>query len=120
MEPDVIIWLAVLIIIGLQIKIFLETKKKISSYESIMKNPQDFKTYKVFVSENEIETIDSQHILNNLALYTRNPESLVIDKIEKVSENPLLLFDIDNIQEEQYFNNNNFEYEDEDELDESF
>jgi endonuclease V-like protein UPF0215 family len=98
MGHDVIIWLAVLIIIGLQIKIFLETKKKISSYESIMKNPHNFKTYKVYIPENEIETIESQQILDNLNHYSRNPELLAIDKIEKVNEEYATLFSNDDFE----------------------
>lgn len=99
MGHDVIIWIAVMIIIGLQIKIFLETRKKISSYESIMKNPEGFTTYKVYISENEIETIDSQHIVNNLSQYCRNPKLLEIDKIEKVHEENQTLFSDDDFEE---------------------
>ncbi len=95
MLHEIIIWATVLIIIGLQVKIFLETKNKIKSYESIMKNPQSFKTYKVYISEKEIETIDSQHILDNLNHYSKNPTLRSIEDI-KSDDNIHLSFDFDN------------------------
>lgn len=106
MIHEVIIWATVILIISLQFKIFSETRSKIKSYQNIMKNPQSFKVYKVYISEKELETIDSQHILNNLGHYSKNPQLKSIDEIESIQEDftNLLLendpfeFDLDNFE----------------------
>lgn len=86
MIHEVIIWATVIIIISLQIKIFLETKRKIKSYENIMINPQSFKVYKVYISERELDTIDSQHIIEFIWRYSQNPQLKSIDSIETNQE----------------------------------
>jgi hypothetical protein len=101
MIHEVIIWATVILIISLQIKIFLETKRKIKSYENIMINPQSFKVYKVFISEHELETIDSQNIINNLWRYSQNPQLKAIDEIETSQEDFTDLL----------FENNQFEFD---------
>jgi hypothetical protein len=102
MLHEIIIWATVLLIISLQIKIFLETRNKIKSYESIMKNPQSFETFKIYISEKEIETIDSQHILDNLNHYTQNPSLRPIDEIVNTEKNfqPNLFEDFSHIDEQ--------------------
>jgi len=86
MIHEVIIWATVILIICLQFKIFLETRIKIKSYQNIMKNPEGFKVYKVYISEKELETIDSQHIINNLGHYSKNPQLKSLDEIESLQE----------------------------------
>ncbi len=86
MLHTIIIWATVSIIIGLQVKIFWETRNKIKSYESIMRNPQSFKTYKIYISAKEIETIDSQHILDNISHYSKNPDHTSLDAIDSFQQ----------------------------------
>ena len=121
MLHEIIIWGTVLLIIVLQIKIYLETRKKIKSYESIMKNPERFKTYKVYISEKEIETIDSQHILDNINHYSKNPNKKSLDEInsfQQESDSRIFQadFTFDDLENSRKSYNLEFDFLDEDDI----
>ena len=70
---NIVIGIVVLIILSLQFGIFAGTFSKVKSYLGIIKNPDKFKVHKVYISVDEIDTINSEDILSNLEYYTLNP-----------------------------------------------
>jgi hypothetical protein len=85
MNHKLIIWILILFIVIFQIYIFIKTKEKIISFRKILENPEKFKTYKVFIPEDEIENIDSELIINNIDHYKKNP--ILYSVIEQMDEN---------------------------------
>lgn len=85
MNHKLIIWILILFIVIFQIYIFIKTKEKIISFRKILENPEKFKTYKVFIPEDEIENIDSELIINNIDHYKKNP--ILNSVIEQINEN---------------------------------
>jgi hypothetical protein len=73
MIHQTLIWLLIIGIVIFQIYIFKKTYDKIVSYKNILNKPEKFHIHKVYVDADEIEHIDSEHIINNLNYYKQNP-----------------------------------------------
>jgi hypothetical protein len=63
---DYIIGALILIIVVAQILVALTTSKKIALFKTILPNANDFETVKVFIREDQIKTITTDDILNNI------------------------------------------------------
>lgn len=86
---NILILLIILIIIGLQVKVFLDAKKKISSYKTVLPEVKSFKTEKIYLTENEISTLTLESIYQNLGMYKSREgvsESIEISELEEEEE----------------------------------
>ncbi|MFV8379499.1 hypothetical protein [Flavobacterium sp. LB3R33] len=83
---DYIIGALILIIVVAQILVALTTSKKIALFKTILPNANDFETVKVFIPENQIKTITTSEILNNLNSYSDLSSSVNIVEKEDISE----------------------------------
>ena len=83
---DYIIGALILIIVVAQILVALTTSKKIALFKTILPNANEFETVKVFVPEDQIKTITTDDILNNLNRYSDLSSSVKIVEKEDISE----------------------------------
>nr|WP_315182503.1 hypothetical protein [uncultured Flavobacterium sp.] len=83
---DYIIGALILIIVVAQILVALTTSKKIALFKTILPNANEFETVKVFVPEDQIKTITTDDILNNLNSYSDLSSSVKIVEKEDISE----------------------------------
>ena len=83
---DYIIGALILIIVVAQILVALTTSKKIALFKTILPNANDFETVKVFIPEDQIKTITTDDILNNLNSYSDLSSSVNIVEKEEISE----------------------------------
>ena len=63
---EILILFVIAVIVGFQIKIFLETTKKIDLFKSIIPDASNFETVKVFIPESQIKDIKVEYVLKNL------------------------------------------------------
>ena len=73
---DILIGLVILGIIVFQIVILRSTIDKIKIFENVLKQSDKFVTRKVYVPLDEIDTINSSKILENISHYKKNPSLL--------------------------------------------
>ncbi|RTY67065.1 hypothetical protein [Flavobacterium sp. LB2P53] len=83
---DYIIGALILIIVVAQILVALTTSKKIALFKTILPNAHDFETVKVFIREDQIKTITTDDILNNLNSYSGLSSSVNIVQKKDISE----------------------------------
>lgn len=83
---DYIIGALILIIVVAQILVALTTSKKIALFKTILPNANDFETVKVFIREDQIKTITTDDILNNLNSYSGLSSSVNIVQKKDISE----------------------------------
>jgi cysteinyl-tRNA synthetase len=83
---DYIIGALILIIVVAQILVALTTSKKIALFKTILPNANDFETVKVFIREDQIKTITTDDILNNLSSYSGLSSSVNIVEKKDISE----------------------------------
>ena len=83
---DYIIGALILIIVVAQILVALTTSKKIALFKTILPNANEFETVKVFIPEDQIKTITTDDILNNLNSYSDLSSSVNIVEKEEISE----------------------------------
>jgi cysteinyl-tRNA synthetase len=83
---DYIIGALILIIVVAQILVALTTSKKIALFKTILPNANEFETVKVFIPEDQIKTITTDDILNNLSSYSGLSSSVNIVEKEDISE----------------------------------
>lgn len=83
---DYIIGALILIIVVAQILVALTTSKKIALFKTILPNANEFETVKVFIPEDQIKTITTDDILNNLNSYSDLSSSVNIVEKEDISE----------------------------------
>ena len=74
----IIIGFLIALIVGLQIYVFISTKKKITRYRQILPKIKSFKTIKVYIPEDEIANVTPENIIENINIYNREP---IIDHI---------------------------------------
>lgn len=88
---NILILLIILIIIGLQVKVFLDVKKKISSYKTVLPETKSFKTEKIYLTEKEISTLTLESIYQNLGVYkSREGQSVVTLNSEDLIEEEIV------------------------------
>jgi hypothetical protein len=83
---DYIIGALILIIVVAQILVALTTSKKIALFKTILPNANEFETVKVFIREDQIKTIRTDDILNNLNSYSGLSSSVNIVQKKDISE----------------------------------
>lgn len=69
---EILILFVIAIIVGFQIKIFLDAAVKIDYFKTIVPDASTFETVKVFIPESQIKDIKIEYILNNLQKF-QNP-----------------------------------------------
>ena len=93
---EILILFVIAIIVGFQIKIFLDAVSKIDFFKVIISNDSDFEIVKVFIAESEVKDIKIEYILNNLDKF-QNPleivDSLKIKGIDNTVETAINLID---------------------------
>ena len=72
---DYIIGTLIAIIVITQLIVALTTSKKIRLFKTVVPNINSFETVKVFIRENQIKTITTEEILNNLDRFTNGTTS---------------------------------------------
>ncbi|RKS14313.1 hypothetical protein [Flavobacterium sp. 120] len=83
---DYIIGALILIIVVAQILVALTTSKKIALFKTILPNANEFETVKVFIPEDQIKTITTSEILNNISSYSGLSSSIKIVPKKNISE----------------------------------
>lgn len=63
---EFLIWVLILIIVGVQVVVGLNTFKKIDLFKTIIPTADTFETVRVYIPENQIKDIKVDYILNNL------------------------------------------------------
>jgi hypothetical protein len=69
---EILILFVIAIIVGFQIKIFLDAAAKIDYFKTMVPDASTFETVKVFIPESQIKDIKIEYILNNLQKF-QNP-----------------------------------------------
>lgn len=67
---EFLIWVLILVIVGVQIVVGLNTFKKIDLFKTIIPDAETFETVRVYIPENQIKDIKIDYILNNLNKFT--------------------------------------------------
>ena len=98
MLHQTLIWILIIGIVIFQLYVFKKTTEKIKSYKSILNKPEKFAIHKVYVKAEEIDSIDSEHILENLNYYKQNPNLRFIE--EDIIDDSL--FNVNQIEEDEY------------------
>lgn len=83
---DYIIGTLILIIVVAQFMVAFTTSNKITLFKTILPNANDFETVKVFIREDQIKTITTDDILNNLSNYSGLSSSVKIVEKKNLSE----------------------------------
>jgi|GEM_PF-5250714 len=93
---EILILFVIAVIVGFQIKIFLETTKKIDFFKAIIPDASNFETVKVFIPESQIKDIKVEYVLKNLKKF-QNPSKTIkkeiSEKDRKLEEENLTLID---------------------------
>ena len=63
---EFLIWVLILVIVGVQVVVGLNTFKKIDLFKTIIPDAETFETVRVYIPENQIKDIKIDYILNNL------------------------------------------------------
>lgn len=69
---QILILFVIAVIVGFQVKIFLEATKKIDLFKVIIPDASNFETVKVFIPESQIKDIKVEYVLKNLNKF-KNP-----------------------------------------------
>lgn len=83
---EVLIILLIIIIVGFQVKIFIDTTKKISLFKEILPEASNFETVKVYIPESQIKEIKIDYILNNLNKFQSPLKNEIIELEETFEE----------------------------------
>lgn len=83
---EVLIILLIIIIVGFQVKIFIDTTKKISLFKEILPKASNFETVKVYIPESQIKEIKVDYILNNLNKFQSPLKNEIIELEETFEE----------------------------------
>lgn len=83
---ELLIGILIVTIVAIQIYVFITTLDKIKFFKNILPNQGNFKTVKVFIKENEIETVSLVHIFKNIEKYKDIEEEKTIEK-EFINQN---------------------------------
>jgi hypothetical protein len=78
---ELILWILIIGIVIFQIIVLSETIQKVKSYIIVLSQKERYKTHKVYIPVEEIDSIDSQLIIDNLSHYTKKPLSIKVDKL---------------------------------------
>ena len=70
---NILILIIISAIIITQFLVYRGTKNKVNSFIKVLSQTTHFKTHKVYIPIEEIDSIDSQEITDNLSYYTKNP-----------------------------------------------
>lgn len=76
---EVLIILLIIIIVGFQVKIFINATKKISLFKEILPEASNFETVKVYIPENQIKEIKVDYILNNLNKFQSHLKNEIVE-----------------------------------------
>ncbi len=71
---EFLIGVLIVAIVAIQTFVFIITLDKIKIFKKILPNQENFKTVKVFIKEEDIETVSLEDIFKNLGAYTKNQE----------------------------------------------
>ena len=77
---QLILWVIILGIVIFQVSILKDTIKKVKLFLQVLSDSNRFRVHKVYVPIDEIDTINSQDIIDNLNHYKQNPS------FKKISE----------------------------------
>jgi len=83
---DYIIGTLIAIIVITQLLVALTTSKKIRLFKTVVPNMNSFETVKVFIRENQIKTITTEEILNNLNRFSNGTTSSNLEIQEEIEE----------------------------------
>jgi len=83
---EIVILLIIAIIVGVQIKVFLDTAKKINLFKAIIPSPENFETVKVFIPESQIKQINSSYVLSNLQEFQNPLDNKGIENKETIED----------------------------------
>lgn len=92
---EIIIWLTIIIIVIVQSKVALETSKKIDLFKTVIPDPENFETVKVYIRESQVKDIKVDYILNNLHKFQKPEVNQETIDTEIISEETLTLNDIE-------------------------
>lgn len=70
---ELILWIIILSIIIFQVNVLKDIKQKVKSFIIVLSQTERFKTHKVYIPIDEIDSIESQNIIDNLSHYSKNP-----------------------------------------------
>jgi hypothetical protein len=70
---QLILWVIILGIVIFQVSILKDTIKKVKLFLQVLSDSNRFRVHKVYVPIDEIDTINSQDIIDNLNHYKQNP-----------------------------------------------
>lgn len=92
---DLIIGVLIIAIVAIQLYIFSITLKKIKIFKNVLPSQENFKIVKVFIKENEIETISLVDIFKNLPENTNlgnkmSKNSNIKDSVQNLQQNEQL------------------------------
>lgn len=94
---EILILFVIAVIVGFQVKIFLEATKKIDLFKAIIPDASNFETVKVFIPESQIKDIKVEYVLKNLKKFqdpSKTDKKETLKKDTKIVEENLTLIDI--------------------------
>ncbi len=77
---QLILWVIIFGIVIFQVSILKGTIKKVKLFLQVLSNSNKFRVHKVYIPVDEIDTINSQDIIDNIIHYKQNP------LLKKISE----------------------------------
>lgn len=76
---NILILLIIVIIIALQIKVFLNVKRRIFYYKNVVPNLDEFKTEKIYLTESEIAKLPLEKIYANLKNFKYRDKEIMLN-----------------------------------------
>ena len=93
---EILILFVIAVIVGFQVKIFLEATKKIDLFKTIIPDASNFETVKVFIPESQIKDIKIEYVLKNLKKFqdpSKTDKKETLKKDTKIVEENFTLID---------------------------